>query len=334
MKYLECANFNTSDQLKKDYQNFKRFIGTDTFPTHMDFLTNECAPDLLRFINSKLFGTKSGSYYKFLLKIGQEGLPLFNDNDIKIIEAISSLLPLVRLDEYLILNNLINNITIEELIGISNITKDTFENALYFLRKDKLINENNELSFDIDNESLLIYIKDLLTYGIERFEKEFGKFDGNFKLYGNYRKGQIMKILLEKSTNYMQGTKYNIKTKETYVFVGLKKDKSKTELHNYKDKFLSSSIFQWESVNNTTVDNLEGQKLINTKVVHLFVRKMDEEDGIRLPFTYFGTGVFTNMRETFNNDKPTLTFDIVLNNKVINKLKLDFNIEDDEIETL
>ncbi len=334
LKYLESTNFNTLDQLKKDYLNFKKFIGTDTYPTHMDFLTNDCAPDILRFINSKLSGTKSGSYYKFLFKIGEDGIPSFNEEEIKVIEAISSLLPLVRLDEYLILNNLIDDLNIEDLIGTNKITQDTFDNALYFLKKDKLIDEDNKLCFDINNESLLNYIKDLLAYGVERYENEFGLYEGKFKLYANYQKGQIMKVLLENSASYMQGTKYDVDTKETYIFVGLKKDKSKAELHNYKDKFLSSNKFQWESVNNTTVSNAEGQKLISTKVVHLFVRKMDEEDGIRLPFAYFGTGVFTNMRETFNGDKPTLTFDIVLNNEVPSKLKLDFNIKDNDDETL
>ena len=95
----------------------------------------------------------------------------------------------------------------------------------------------------------------------------------------------------------------------TYLFVGLKKDKEKRERNNYKDKFLSASMFQWESENNTTVSNKIGEKLLNTSIVHLFVRKMDSEDGITLPFTYFGTGHFTNMRDSQVEifDKKTLS---------------------------
>ncbi len=112
----------------------------------------------------------------------------------------------------------------------------------------------------------------------------------------------------------------------TYVFVGLKEDSSKEERLNYKDKFLSNKVFQWESENNTIVENSTGTKLLNTKVVHLFVRKVDEQDGITLPFTYFGTGRFSNMRKSKNNGYDTLLFDIILDNEVSKEYYLDFEI--------
>ena len=71
----------------------------------------------------------------------------------------------------------------------------------------------------------------------------------------------------------------------------------------------------------------------------LFVRKMDEEDGITLPFTYFGTGSFTNPRESFvkalNKDGtvssvPTLLFDIVLDKEVSREYFFDFEIPEGE----
>lgn len=139
----------------------------------------------------------------------------------------------------------------------------------------------------------------------------------------------------------MKGTKFD-NDGNTYIFVGLKKDKDKQERTNYKDKFLSSKVFQWESENYTTKTSAIGQRLINTKVVHLFVRKMDEEDGITLPFTYFGTGKFTNMRdsnvEVLNDDgtkelSPTLLFDIILDNKVDEEYYFDFEIPNDVIES-
>ncbi len=126
----------------------------------------------------------------------------------------------------------------------------------------------------------------------------------------------------------------------TYLFVGLKKDKEKLERNNYKDKFLSASMFQWESENNTTVSNKIGVKLLNTSIVHLFVRKMDSEDGITLPFTYFGTGHFTNMRDSQVEifDKKTLSisfaktllFDVMLDNSVDEEYYFDFEIPHEE----
>ena len=135
-----------------------------------------------------------------------------------------------------------------------------------------------------------------------------------------------MRVLLEKSLLFMKGTKFD-EEGTTYIFVGLKKDSSKEERLNYKDKFLSSRVFQWESENNTKVDNSVGKKIINTKLVHLFVRKVDEQDGVTLPFTYFGTGKFANMRVTKNNLYDTLTLDIVLDNEVSEEYYLDFEIK-------
>ena len=107
-----------------------------------------------------------------------------------------------------------------------------------------------------------------------------------------------------------------------------------------EDKFLSSKLFQWESEKNTTWDNNIGQKLKNTRLVHLFVRKMDSEDSVTLPFIYFGTGVFTNARESkvtiynkdgTNFDVPTLLFDIKLDKEVEREYFFDFEIPEKEM---
>ncbi|MBO5884287.1 MAG: DUF3427 domain-containing protein, partial [Clostridia bacterium] len=159
-------------------------------------------------------------------------------------------------------------------------------------------------------------------------------FDTQFKLYANYYKEQIMKELLETSAMYMKGTKF-ADNDVTYCFVGLKKDKKKQERTNYKDKFLSKNIFQWESENDTRKTSIIGEKIINTKKVHLFIRKMDEEDGITLPFTYVGSGTFDNIRESFvesiekNGEvkkRDTLLCDIILDTPVPEEYFVDFEI--------
>ena len=74
---------------------------------------------------------------------------------------------------------------------------------------------------------------------------------------------------------------------------------------------------------------------MHTKKVHLFIRKMDEEDGITLPFTYVGSGVFENIRESFVESKEangstkrnnTLLCDIKLDNPIIEDYFFDFEI--------
>ena len=62
---------------------------------------------------------------------------------------------------------------------------------------------------------------------------------------------------------------------------------------------------------------------------------MDDEDGITLPFTYFGTGRFENGRESFvevlnkdgsKSNVPTLLFDIILDTEVSKEYYFDFEI--------
>ena len=340
--YLRKTNFNKKDYLIKDYRNFKNYLRLETYPKHIDYLNNDCAPDLMRLIKANING-KSRSYYEFLKKAEEPSLPSFTDSQIEFINELSDLLPITRVDEYLIVKEILNDkFDKEKLIGYnSKVNIDTLDNALFLLKKDKVINDNNELNIDRMNEEFKEYLNDLLQYGLDRYDVEFGEYDNLFKLYGNYYKEQIMRMLCQESLMFMKGTKFD-PNGVTYLFVGLKKDKDKQEKMNYKDKFLSPSIFQWESENNTTRTNSIGKKLINTKVVHLFIRKMDEEDGITLPFTYFGTGHLTNMRDSNVKvyDKKTesfslvntLLFDVILDNRVDEEYYFDFEIPNEEIE--
>ena len=340
--YLRNTNFNKKEFLFKDYKNFKDYLKLDTYPKHVDFLENDCAPDLMRLMKSKIDNKKNKSYYSFLKQAGEESLPSFTDSQIKFIDELSELLPLVRCDEYLIVKDILANkeLDIKNYQEVSSkVTSDTYNNALFLLKKDKLITDDNKLIVDRMSEAFNEYVNDLLEYGLRRYDAEFGDYSGVFKLYGNYYKEQIMRVLCLENLMFMKGTKFD-SDGVTYLFVGLKKDKDKQERTNYKDKFITPTIFQWESENNTTETNSIGKKLLNTKVAHLFVRKMDDEDGITLPFTYFGTGHFTNKRKSNVSvyDKKTgttslvdtLLFDVVLDNSVKEEYYFDFEIPNKE----
>lgn len=340
LNQIQSTNFNSVVYLKQDYLNFKKYLSLDRPPSHMDYLNSDCSPDLLRLIKSTIKGTKNISYYHFLEKIGEGNIPIFNESQVMVIDAVSDLLPIVREDEYLIINELINgNHYIDDLMKLTNhsnkLTNSTIISAIGLLLSKNIIvgKDKYYLNCGYSDPTFAEYLKDILSYGLTRYSQEFGEFEGKFKLYSNYYKDQIMLLSTGKLFRYMTGTKFE-DNNETYIFVGLKKDAGKEELHNYKDKFLSSTVFQWESVNNTTFEDSEGRKLLATKKVHLFIRKMDLEDGITLPFTYFGTGVFKNGRESYNavikdgikKNLPTLMFDIHLDNEVPSQFHLDFNI--------
>ena len=49
------------------------------------------------------------SYYNFLKYIGEENLPLYTDEENNFIDMVEELLPIVRVDEYLIIKDLLNN---------------------------------------------------------------------------------------------------------------------------------------------------------------------------------------------------------------------------------
>lgn len=239
----------------------------------------------------------------------------------------------MRLDEYLIIREMLNSrLLLSSLIGSDpKVTNETLNHALEYVLKKKNIVKDGILNVDTISDEFISYMEDLLSYGIERYRKEFGDYTTKFKLMGNYYKEQIQMIKLSKGLMSIKGTEFDTATGETYCYVGLNKDLGKDTRLNYKDKFNDSKTFEWESEVNTTFDSAVGRKIVNTKVVHLFVRKMENEDGITLPFTYFGTGKFKNIRESFTEEKgkksPTLLMDIALDNEVSEDYFLDFEIE-------
>ena len=339
LKHLENCNFNRKDFLIKDYENFKAYLKKDTYPTHMDYLNNDNAPNLLRLMKSKI-NNKNRSYYTFLKKIDEKSLPIFTDGQTNILDTLSEYLPIVRVDEYLIVNQLINeaSINLNNLIGFnSKVNMNTLNHAYKHLIKDKVIDSNNKLLCDL-NDSYKAFINDLLSYGLERYNIEFGDFDEEFKLYANYYSEQIQIVKLQSYSAFMKGTEFDLQNNKTYCYVTLHKDANKLDRLKYKDKFLNSNTFQWESVKNTTLTKGDGLKLEKTKEVYLFIRKIKEEDGVVLPFTYFGKGKFTNRRESYTLEYdpktsseikyPTLMYDIELENKVPEEYWFDFDITD------
>ena len=338
LSYIEKTNFNTLDILKQDYYNFKRFIGSETYPKQTDFLNSDVAPDLMRMLKSKGKGTKNVSYYNFLSKVDEE-VPELSDNNKQTIEKISNFLPLVRKDEYLLLKQIINGTrTKEQLLAVEKEYNAQFDetvmnHALYILEKQNIIC-NDASGYSLCDKKLSSYcmdfIEDTIEYGISRYDNEFGNYDGVFKLYASYYKEQIMMILKQNGLMFMKGTK--IENDGTiYIFAALKKDANIEERLNYADKFISKNVFQWECENNVTMGNTIGQKLIHSKLAHVFIRKMESEDGITLPFTYIGTGVLTNPRVS-NNPEKSLIFDIPLDNEIPDYLMYDFKVP--EVKTI
>ncbi len=325
LEYIDKENFNAIKYLKQDYFNFKKYIGAEFYPRHVDYINNDCAPDLIRFMSVKTQGRKNCSYYNFLKGIGEENLPLFTDAQVETANYISGLLPLVRPHEYHIVKCLLDGAkTYEEVDGyltgkLSEYQREELDHALTYL---KVVNRDRDmlsLSAELDDQ-YREYIDDLLEYGLLRYTIDNGDATG-FKLWQNYRMDQVQLKLLKNPSNNQVGTYYY----DDYVviFASLKKDLDEADKLNYKDKFLQADLFQWESMRNLPQAHLE--KLVQSSFTHVFIRKVSEENGLVLPFTYVGKGKLTNPRKT-DGDNGTYLFDIHMENELPEYLQYDFGL--------
>lgn len=328
IRYIDNTNFNKKNYLVNDYNNFKKFLNKDTYPSHMDYLESDVAPDLNRFLKSKIGNGKNRSYYTFLSKIEEETLPSFNQEEIKLIDALEELLPIVRPDEYLIVKTLIEDqkVDFEKIVEkYPNTSIETLQYAYDYLKRLNIINA--EIDISKVGGDLKEYLIDTVNYGLTRYEREFGNNSDKFKLYQNYNRDQVAICNLKNSEkSYSQmGTYYENNNKEVIIFVGLKKDVE--QKLNYNDYFVDSKKLQWESTNN--IKDSEVNKIRNSERVYIFIRKMENEDDIQLPYTYFGTGEFVKINESYSKEKGrTLITEIKLDNEVPKEYYFDFDIKE------
>ena len=341
LKSIENTNFNSIQFLKQDYYNFKKFLNIERYPNHIDFINSDVAFDLLLYVK------KYGSYYNFLLII-KDDVPFFDQSQMAFLKYLSSFLPLIRPYEYLIVNSLlISDKThielIDDLKTYEYFDINRFNHALnnlqnkYYSKKEQellinyIIEENGiyRLLIDQKNNSFIEHIKDLLDYGLTRFETEFYGAHDAIKLYYSYTRATLLQALCNHTFAFREGLMW--KDEALYLFIDLKKDASKEEWLLYEDKFKSSTILQWESSTSTTMTNKKGMRLINQKDTYIFVRKIKSEDGNTLPYIYIGKGQLTNPRKS-KNIKSTLLFDIILDNEIPNYLKYDFQIPEEKIQ--
>lgn len=325
LDYVDQENFNAMRYMKQDYFNFKKYINSESYPKHMDYLNNDCAPDLIRFMNVKIAGKKNYSYYNFLHGIEEENLPLFSTEQVDFINYLSGLLPLVRTHEYETVRCLLDGVC--EIDAISNVLSEKvvgyrrveLEHALQFMQFIK--RKDNVLSLEVGtDEQFKEYLDDLLLYGITRYTIENGEETG-FKLWQNYRMDQVHMKLLSNPKHNQVGTYYY--DKYVVIFASLKKDLPDEDKLNYKDKFLQPNLFQWESMAHLPQSDLF--KLKSSRYAYLFIRKVSSENGLVLPFTYVGKGCLSNCRKT-ENGNGTYLFDVVMENELPDYLQYDFGL--------
>ena len=105
LEYIDKENFNTRKYLETDYNNFKKYISCETYPKHVDYLNNDFAPNLIKFLQSKTNNKKNGSYYGFLKVINEENLPVFDKTQERFINYVSEMLDIVISSGICIINS-------------------------------------------------------------------------------------------------------------------------------------------------------------------------------------------------------------------------------------
>ena len=325
---IEKENFNSLRYMKTDYFNFKNYLNSPTYPKHIDYLNSDYAPNLLKFMKIKIGGHKTESYYNFLKGIEEDNLPLFSAEQVNVVNYLSGLLPLVRRHEYVIAQRLLEGTLSRDDIHSALVEEipdnriEQTEHALRFLKENNVVVERHgELRLNCDVEpEFNEFISDLLQYGITDFTARYrGENEDDFLLWQDYRVDQVQLKILNNPGDIMKGTYY--KDGNMYVFAGLKKDRAEDDPLNYKDKFLSSDVFQWESIARISQDEEVRQK--QAKNVFVFVRKVKSENGITLPFTYVGIGQLKNPRKGVTTNGSIL-YDIHMNQELPDYLMEDF----------
>ena len=324
---IENENFNRINYLKKDYHNFKSYLKTPGYPRHMDYMNSDYAPNLLKFMKIKIDGKKTNSYYGFLKGIGEENIPEFSESQMQCINYLSSLLPLVRPHEYILTKKLLEgNQPLTEIMSaamsqIKGCTEEQLRHAIRFMTEGGTVTgTDGTLALCGETEpEYHEYLSDLLQYGLTQYEVRYGDSTDDFILNQDYRMDQVLLKILENPRHNQLGTYY--KNNNMYVFAGLKKDANIQEHLKYNDKFLTDDVFHWESIARISAKEEELQR--KAKNLFLFIRKVDTENGITLPFTYVGTGHLTNKKkgETANG---SILYDIKLDKPLDADLMEDF----------
>lgn len=317
---IEATNFNSMRFLKEEYFEFKSLNG-NRIPTLVDHVRFEGSPDPLKFIR------KSRSYEEFVIAVddlAQESRELFasNLNLVTLTRQLCNELPVKRPHEFAIIEHLLSHRevdlrlarsiiskyldnpddatilhTFNYLSGTYDDTSDRTRKLQAFEQRDGRLVTKSVLHQLLLKQNAKERIADIIRYGLLRYEEEFGNTNYGIpflKLYQTYN-GRNIALLSNYNLAHssFRGSGLLKHENHRFLIVDLHKDESIDERINYKDKFTSSSTFQWQSPNATRQTSNTGLDLIESRSrginLHLFVRKFREIDRVTQPFIYLGT---------------------------------------------
>lgn len=346
---LNTENFNSLKYLKDEYNEFKSLLGGKVPYKLMEYIKYDGAPDPIKFINYQK------TYQSFLSKVEKNINVeefLIDKEFFSILKELSNKLPIKRPYEFAIIKYLINhdNLTVDTAITeiaryLDSVNENTIIHSFKTLNQDfydsaqknnniKLFNyqDNNLiklLPFEkiLKNKDYKYMIEDLINYGLIRYEKQFGSKNYGEPFLKLYEQYQMVDIALlsnyEKTHSSFRGSGLITNGSEYFLFVDLHKGDTVKESINYKDEFINSKNFQWQTPNSTSTTSERGKNIIFNKErkinLHLFIRKYKEIDRSIQPYIYIGKGNTLS----YQGEKP-ITINLELENKVPGNLYIEF----------
>ena len=213
------------------------------------------------------------------------------------------------------------------LMNVIHYRQEVFDHALeYMLRSEFFAVEDGKLLLkdiktDVEFDE---YMRDLLEYGLGKYDVDFydAKPDELFHLWTSYRKSQVQQLLLNNPQDIMLGTK--IYDGIVYIYVTIVKDSSVKDTLKYEDGYIDPNTFRWETVAN--ISDKELNSLKNSRMAQVFVRKMDDEDGVTLPFTYIGAGKMEYIEGSRREENGAHRFRIAMNAMAPDDIYFDFKL--------
>ena len=325
-RIYDSINSGRISQLKEyrtSYELVKYKIGKT--PLMMDFVK-------LGDKDPYIFVLKDGSYFHFKQHV-DKGETTLNDLHEKLLKFLGTeVCNGKRLEEVVVLKLLLEkgivdfedvitglkedynlSTSMESIKGALNVLSMNFfkdadakkyGNIVLAIAENNKISPGEEFAVCLNNPEFKMYVEDNVDYAIYKFMSTYDakKFYHGLKLYENYSRKDVVRILNwekdESSTVYGYRVKYNT----CPMFVTYKKDEDVSASTKYEDYFVSPAVFNWMSRNRVTVDSQEIIDIKKKEVVKLLFVKKSDGEGTDF---YFMGEVDTKdcIQTTIDNDK-------------------------------
>lgn len=324
---IDKANFHQLKFLKDEYGKMKQKLGR--IPSMMDFTKIES-------VSPRLFVDYSGSYYEFLQKVEKDIPRLSLKHGQSLLFFSKVLCRGLRPYEFTILDLIVNKrhssftwMDVDKAIqsdaaGLHGDPKDFvsalrlfengffrdadregFGNIAYCLRQDERFVISDEFGNMLLNNGYTRYLQDLISYSKYRYLQRDKKrrHAHDLFLYDKYTRQEVLLLLGWQNDMValnIGGYQFNKDLNVCPIFVTYEKNVEKIDPGiNYKDRFLSSDEFAWETKHgrkNTSPEvvaiSAQSQNGIH---IPLFVKKHDDEGS---SFYYMGDMEYLSHEQT------------------------------------